>query len=404
VIDLPTTRAEVQTLIDTDVQEDLHLDYKDSRALDRNKKDEIAKDVSSFANADGGIIIYGVKEANHVPVKIDEGVDHRKLSHEWLEQVIRSNITPRIDELRIVPIRLTKDKSIYVVYIPKSYGSPHQEKNSKKYYKRYNFLSEPMDDYEINDIRTRRQVFPPLINIDTEIKRGVIVYLRVMNIGELPARDVTFEFSDNLIWRSRKVPRLFMEGVKYFPPGKTFPFLYHSVLNIFEKDSKILSAFDITAHYFHPQANQRISDVFYIDMMDYYDSSVIESEIDRHGKIMKDVLEKLTNEIKTLNNHMDKVSSISRATGLNLSVTTLRNLRHLLLNEEQLEKIDPSNPSDCNYSVIQEILAVDLNLAGELEDFFRRREQGQRLSDVRGVTEELVEKIRRHFLIEEDVG
>jgi hemerythrin len=39
-----------------------------------------------------------------------------------------------------------------------------------------------------------------------------------------------------------------------------------------------------------------------------------------------------------------------------------------------------------------------------LEDFFRRREQGQRLSDVRGVTEELVEKIRRHFLIEEDVG
>src|SRR5882724_1635607 len=103
MIDLPTTLAEVQALIDAQVQEDLHLDYKDSRALGRDKKSEIAKDVSSFANADGGIIIYGVEEANHLPVKIDEGVTHRNLSHEWLEQTLRSNITPRIDDLRIAP-------------------------------------------------------------------------------------------------------------------------------------------------------------------------------------------------------------------------------------------------------------------------------------------------------------
>ena len=253
LINLPTTLAEVQTLIDTQVQESLHLDYKDSRALGRDKASEIAKDVSAFANADRGIIIYGATEVDHVPEKIDDGVDHHRLSHEWLEQIIRSNITPRIDGLRIAPIRLSPDKSIYAVHIPKSYRGPHQEMNSKRYYKRYDFSSVPMDDYEINDLRTRRQVAPPLINIDTEIKRGVMIYLGVMNVGELPAEDVTFEFSDNLIWLSGEAPRLFTEGVKYFPPVKRFHFLYHTVQKVFEEGSKILSIFDITANYFHQQ-------------------------------------------------------------------------------------------------------------------------------------------------------
>ncbi len=341
-------------------------------------------------------------EANHVPIKIDEGVDHRKLSREWLEQIIRSNITPRIDELRIAPIPLTTQKSIYAVHIPKSYHGPHQEMNSKKYYKRYDFSSVPMDDYEINDIRNRRKVVPPLINIDTEIKHGVIIYLRVMNIGELPAEDVTFEFSDSLIWRGGgEAPRLFTRGVKYLPPGKTFHFLYHTVQKLFEEDSKILSVFDITAHYFHPEIGRRISDVFHIDLMDYKNSSLIESEIYQYGKIMKDVLQKLTDEVKKLNDHMDQISSISGATGLNLSASTLRNLRHIFMNEDQFEKIDPSY---CSYRVFQEVLAVDSSLTLELEDFFRHRGHGQRLSDVEGMTEELAQEIRRYFLIEPDAA
>ena len=56
MINLPTTLAEVQTLIDTQVQESLHLDYKDSRALGRDKASEIAKDVSAFANLHMGVV------------------------------------------------------------------------------------------------------------------------------------------------------------------------------------------------------------------------------------------------------------------------------------------------------------------------------------------------------------
>jgi hypothetical protein len=98
---------------------------------------------------------------------------------------------------------------------------------------------------------------------------------------------------------------------------------------------------------------------------------------------------------------MDQLSSISGATGLSLSTSTLRNLRRLLLNEDQFEKLDPSY---CNYKVFQEVLAVDSDLALCLEDFFRHREPGQRLADLQGMTEDLAEKVRRHFLVAPDAG
>ena len=47
------------------VRESFHLEYKASGAVDKadnNKKLEMARDVSAFANADGGQIIYGMTE------------------------------------------------------------------------------------------------------------------------------------------------------------------------------------------------------------------------------------------------------------------------------------------------------------------------------------------------------
>lgn len=49
------TLADVNSLITNEVEEDIHLDYKASGALDKadNKRTEITKDVSAFANSDG---------------------------------------------------------------------------------------------------------------------------------------------------------------------------------------------------------------------------------------------------------------------------------------------------------------------------------------------------------------
>ena len=103
---IPTTLAELQRLITNLIPESLHLDYKQSESLRRKNTDEVSKDVSAFANADGGVIIYGIVEADHVPVRIDDGVDETVFNRERLENLITSNISPRIEGVRIHPVPL----------------------------------------------------------------------------------------------------------------------------------------------------------------------------------------------------------------------------------------------------------------------------------------------------------
>ncbi|MBK7704866.1 MAG: ATP-binding protein [Acidobacteria bacterium] len=192
------TEAELNQLIIDGVEEDIHLDYKAAEALAKTdgKRNEIAKDVSAFANSDGGIIIYGISEHNdadkqHLPERINP-VDRTQFSKEWLEQVINSKVRPRISELIIKPIDIpaVNNGVVYVVQIPRSH-TPHQA-GDKRYYKRFNFESVPMDDYEINDIRNRKQHYKPLISIDYEIMANHMVYLLVANVGDTTAYDVSF--------------------------------------------------------------------------------------------------------------------------------------------------------------------------------------------------------------------
>src|SRR3989339_2090926 len=97
------TVSDIQKLIDNQIEESIHLEYKQSDAFGKTdgKKKEISKDVSSFANSDGGIIIYGIREfndkdKNHLPEKIDP-IDRLVFSKEWIENIITGNISPKIE-------------------------------------------------------------------------------------------------------------------------------------------------------------------------------------------------------------------------------------------------------------------------------------------------------------------
>lgn len=149
---------DIDSLITNEVEEDIHLDYKAAGALDKDdrKRTEIIKDVSAFANSDGGIIVYGVSEEDHKPKEISP-IDGRVYTKEWLENVIQQ-IQPRIEDLNIYPIRVDDiGQSIYVVKIPRSSNAPHMARD-KRYYKRFNFKSEPMEDYEVKDLYNRASI------------------------------------------------------------------------------------------------------------------------------------------------------------------------------------------------------------------------------------------------------
>lgn len=149
------TIEDIKNLINNEVEENIHLDYKASGALNKDdkKRTEITKDISAFANSDGGIIVYGVSEEDHRPKEISP-INGRVYTKEWLENVIQL-IQPRIEGIMIYPIRIDDiDNSIYVVNIPRSGNAPHMARD-KRYYKRFNFKSEPMEDYEVKDLYNR---------------------------------------------------------------------------------------------------------------------------------------------------------------------------------------------------------------------------------------------------------
>lgn len=158
--------SDIQMLIDDEVEENIHLDYKDGRALskDDKKRLEITKDVSAFANSDGGIIIYGVAEANHKPISFAP-VDGSIYTKEWLEQVIQ-RVSRRIKDIKIYPIRIDGNiaKTIYVVKIPVSNDCPHMAED-RRYYKRFNFSSVPMEEYEVRASFNKK--LSPTLEVDS---------------------------------------------------------------------------------------------------------------------------------------------------------------------------------------------------------------------------------------------
>jgi hypothetical protein len=168
------TEADLLQLIATQVQENIGLDYKRAAALskeDSEKKDKIRKAVSAFANSAGGVVVYGMAENGHVPTQLDP-VDPHAFSKEWLENVIISNVQPRIDGLHINPVSLSganAGRVAYVVTIPQSLTA-HQAPDNR-YYKRFNFQSVPMEHYEVQDTMNRAKT--PIVNLHVDCKTKV---------------------------------------------------------------------------------------------------------------------------------------------------------------------------------------------------------------------------------------
>jgi predicted HTH transcriptional regulator len=119
------TVAELEALHTNNVRESLHLEYKASGAVDKKddrKKIEMARDVSAFANADGGQIIYGMTETDHDPAGLDSGLDPKTYPEIWFEQVIQQHVTPMIEGLKPYHVPLPSGQVAVVIDIPAAKG------------------------------------------------------------------------------------------------------------------------------------------------------------------------------------------------------------------------------------------------------------------------------------------
>ncbi len=149
----------INNLINEKIKESLNLDYK--RELDE-RNNEIAKDISAFANASGGKIIYGISEKDGLPSSIN-WIESKGVK-EKIEDVILTHIQPELKGYEIYSIENPDNHSqaIFIVEIPESSDAPHMA--NYRYYIRRNFKSEYMEDSEVKNAIFRKGLRKALEN------------------------------------------------------------------------------------------------------------------------------------------------------------------------------------------------------------------------------------------------
>jgi len=238
------TKQRLDQMIADNVEETLALDYKraDSLAKTDGKRAEVTKDVSSFANSSGGVVVYGIAEFDddakrHLPERLDP-IQRAQISKEWLDQVIQT-IRPKIEGVIIhpVPISETDNTVCYVVEVPQSHTA-HMARDHR-YYKRQNFNVLPMEDYEVRDVMNRRG--QPKLRVSIFINRNTsewnegLILVKVENVsstlahhfmvdleipidagGEILVEDAFFEERDGKCFHSLRL-RQNMNRIPLFP-------------------------------------------------------------------------------------------------------------------------------------------------------------------------------------------
>lgn len=393
-MNIPKTIEDIEKFIEMKVPEDLHLDYKASPSF--SNKAEICKDVSAFANSDGGMLIYGIKEDKKDkinPFSIDDGIDTSKFGKEWIDQILTSNIRPVLSGVEIVEIKMPENKSIMVIHVPKSFRGPHQAPD-KKYYKRRNVVSEPMEHYEIEDVRNRRQIFPPLVTMNAYLSESK-VYLFIENIGKEVAHNVKFHFSSDFSWykgQEGRFPNALKNGIKFLAPNKRITFFVGVMFSFFKENSEYDSFFDVSITYQHQQNEREFRDEIHVDLKDFLYSEMEKNYLrDISDNISK--LQGVISAISRIDDRLKNIEKIAGATGLDLSISSLINISKVLRGDDSFRYVRLEN---CNTDVLQEVLDVDFKMAANIYCHYHDNHKGTSIKEIPGMTEEILEKLKKH--------
>jgi len=150
------TEEKINSLKVNQVAEDKQLEYKLTLPGEKyDDKKEFLADASSFANADGGVIFYGIGAKGGVPEDISGLViDNTDAEILRLENILRTSIEPRLIGVVLHPFKLLNGNYLIAAYIPKSFNPPHvvNFQGHWKFYSRNSAGKYPLEVSEIKSI------------------------------------------------------------------------------------------------------------------------------------------------------------------------------------------------------------------------------------------------------------
>lgn len=157
------SESDLLTFRDQEIDESVNIDYKRYQVL-FNNFDEIAKDITAFANSNGGLLFIGFKEkkveAQTFPDEIDWG--NSRITPETIENRLHSRIKPYLPFVIKQVWNEIQDGHVFLIDVPKGENAPYWCK--KGFYRRRDRTSEKMDYDEIKNMFYIRQTKQDKIN------------------------------------------------------------------------------------------------------------------------------------------------------------------------------------------------------------------------------------------------
>jgi hypothetical protein len=166
LFDSLTTEAALDKLVQDGREEGLYLEFKqkvDRRTGDLADGDRRAfsKAVAGFANADGGVLIFGVETA-----KTADGIDrafalkaiqdHQRFRARLMDSILNTT-QPVVDGVRIESIPSASEEGYVKCLIPQSDKPPHRATLADhQYWRRISTGHRRMEHYELEDVVGRR--------------------------------------------------------------------------------------------------------------------------------------------------------------------------------------------------------------------------------------------------------
>jgi Putative DNA-binding domain len=167
MLDMPIealNQADLERLVINQVTEGRTLDFK--RSLPGGSDAEIKEflaDVSSFANAQGGDLVFGIEESAGAAsavtgIEVSDG-DAAILR---LENSLRDNISPRLIGVRMVWVLLASGKCVLVMRISAGFAAPHRVvfKGQGRFYNRNSAGKFEMDVHDLRHAFTESGSLP----------------------------------------------------------------------------------------------------------------------------------------------------------------------------------------------------------------------------------------------------
>jgi hypothetical protein len=154
--------GDVEALIDQ--PETLYFDAKTlkSEALTADSdRNSLAKQVSGFANADGGVVIYGLSASRDTSgrdlVNALQPLSDVKLVASKILGLIGQFLQPPVEGIRVETRARIDGKGYVLVFVPPSDSGPHRSSRNREYYRRHGSATLPMEHYEIEEAFGRRR-------------------------------------------------------------------------------------------------------------------------------------------------------------------------------------------------------------------------------------------------------